>query len=59
MKNNQPINYKMTKKMFNAILATRGTEEEKKQSPHEYVMSVINEQFGLRGEVTHICIYNQ
>lgn len=59
MRNNKPIDYQMTKKMFNAILDTRNTEDEKKQNPYEYVIGVINEQFGLRGKVTHICIYNQ
>lgn len=58
MKNNKPIDYQMTKKMFNAILATRNGEQEK-QNPYEYVIGVINEQFGLRGKVTHICIYNK
>ena len=58
MKNTKPIDYQMTKKMFDTILASRTTESEKKLNPYEYVMSVINEQFGLRGTVTHICFYD-
>lgn len=56
MKNNRPIEYQMTKKMFNSILNLR-TEDEKSQNPYDFVMGFINEQFGLRGEVKHISIY--
>ena len=57
MRNNQALEYKMSKKMFNAILNTR-SEEEKKQNPKEYVASIINEQFGLKGTVTNISVYD-
>lgn len=57
MSNNmQPIEYKMTKKMFNAILKTRRNNEEAKLNPHNYVMNVVNNNFGLRGHVTHLIV---
>lgn len=56
MKNNRAIGYQMTKKMFDEILSWR-TEEEKKLNPYNYVMNVVNEQFGLRGTVKHISIF--
>lgn len=55
MKNDRAIEYKMTSKMFHAMLDDR-TEDEKKMNPYVYVMSVINEQFGLRGSVKRILI---
>lgn len=56
MKNNRGIEYQMTKKMFNSILASR-TEDEKKQNPYDFVANVLNESYGLRGVVKHISIY--
>lgn len=56
MKNNRGIEYQMTRKMFNSILALR-TEDEKTQNPYDFVMSVLNEGYGLRGTVKHISIY--
>lgn len=55
MKNSRAIEYQMTKKMFDAILATR-TEAEKKENPYTFVMGVLNEQNGLRGTVKSISI---
>lgn len=57
MKNNQSLEYRMSKKMFNAMLADR-SETEKKQNPKDYVAKVINEQFGLKGTVTNVSVYN-
>ena len=53
----QEIGYKMTRKMFNALLENRD-DEERKQNQYEYVMKVINEEFGLKGKVTHIAIFD-
>lgn len=58
MRNEKPIDYRMTKKMFDSILATRATESEKKQNPYEYVMKVVNEGYGIRGTVKHISIFD-
>ncbi len=55
MKANIGIEYQMTKKMFDALLADR-TDVEKKTNPYQYVMGIINEQFGLKGQVKHISI---
>lgn len=55
MKNEKPIEYQMTKKMFKAMLEGR-TEVEKKMNPYDYVMGVINDDFGLRGKVTQLFI---
>lgn len=58
MKNERYIDYRMTQTMFDAILTTRTTESEKKQNPYEYVMKVLNEEYGLRGTVKHISIFD-
>lgn len=58
MKNEKSIDYRMTKKMFDSILATRSTESEKKQNPYDYVMQVLNEGYGIRGTVKHISIFD-
>ncbi len=58
IKNERPIEYQMTKRMFNTILEKR-SEIEKKENPYSYVMKVINEEFGLRGKVTSIFIISQ
>lgn len=55
MKNNRPIEYKMTRTMFNHLLSQR-TEGEKKLNPHTFVMNFVNERFCLRGEVKRILI---
>lgn len=49
------IEYQMTKQMFDAFLADR-TESEKKANPYQYVMDVINRQFGLIGQVKRLFI---
>lgn len=55
MKNERAIEYQMSKKMFDAILATR-SETEKKENPYAFVMRVLNEQNGLRGTVKSVSI---
>lgn len=57
MKSNNTLEYRMSKKMFNAMLADR-SETEKKQNPKDYVAKVINEQFGLKGTVTNVSVYD-
>lgn len=57
MKNNTALEYRMSKKMFNSILSGR-SEDEKKQNPKDYVAGVVNEQFGLKGTVTSISVYD-
>lgn len=53
IKNPHAIEYEMTKKAFDAILATRN-EMEKRTNPYTFVMGVLNEQNGLRGTVKKI-----
>lgn len=55
MRDNTEIKYQMSKKAFEAFLAER-SESEKKQNPYEYVMDVINRQFGLKGKVTSLSV---
>jgi len=50
------IEYQMTKKMFDSLLKTR-SESEKSMNPYAFVMKVINEQFGIKGQVTHVTFY--
>lgn len=50
------VEYQMTRKMFDELLKTR-TEEEKKLNPYAFVTKIVNEQFGVKGTVTHISIY--
>lgn len=57
MKSNNTLEYRMSKKMFNAMLADR-SETEKKQNPKDYIAKVINEQFGLKGTVTNVSVYD-
>lgn len=57
MKNNA-LEYKMSKKMFDNLLTTRVTESDKKMNPYNYVIKVINEQFGLKGKVDHVLIFD-
>ena len=49
--------YQMTKKMFDELLKTR-TEEEKKMNPYEFVATVVNHEFGVKGTVSRISFYN-
>lgn len=57
MKNSNTLEYRMSKKMFNSILSGR-SEKEKKQNPKDYVAGIVNEQFGLKGTVTNISVYD-
>lgn len=55
MKNEQAIEYQISRKLFKTILEDRsGTE--KSENPYVYAMRIINEQFGLRGTVKHLVI---
>lgn len=56
MKNNE-LEYRMSKKMFDAILGKR-SEGQKRKNPKEFVIGVINEEFGLKGTVTKVSIYS-
>lgn len=49
------IDYQMPKKMFDELLKTR-TESEKRLNPYQFVMGIINEQFGIKGTVTHLTL---
>lgn len=40
--------YVMPKEMASELLANRGGED-KKMRPHDYLVKVVNEQFGIRG----------
>ena len=55
MKNTKAIDYQITKKQFDNILSTRKDSEAKK-NPYQYVMDIINENYGLRGTVAHLAI---
>lgn len=50
--------YKMSKKLFDAICATRKGEE-KKMRPQDYVLKVVNEQYGLRWPCRRVIIDNK
>lgn len=56
MKNDE-LEYRMSKKMFDAILG-KCSEGQKKKNPKEFVIGVINEEFGLKGTVTKVSIYS-
>lgn len=58
LKNEKPIEYKMTSKMFNAMLEHR-TEAEKKMNPYTYITNVVNEEFGLKGTVKKILVSDE
>lgn len=49
------ISYKIPRKAYNALLKERKGEE-KKMNPQEYVMQVINNDYGLFGKVTHLIV---
>ena len=51
----QGIEYKMSKRMFNAILGFR-TEDEEKLNPYVFVTKYINDNFGLKGTVAKIIV---
>lgn len=54
---NDKLEYRMSKKMFDAILGKR-SEGQKRKNPKEFVIGVINEEFGLKGTVTKVSIYS-
>lgn len=54
---NDGLEYRMSKKLFDVILGKR-TEAEKRKNSKDYVISVINREFGLKGTVTHVSIYS-
>lgn len=54
IKNNRPIEYKMTKTAFQELLKTRPAED--KSNPYSYVMKVLNDNYGLRGTVKKIVL---
>ena len=56
--NTRPIEYEITKSMYNALLGTR-KEKDMEGNPYDYVMNLINEQFGLRGTVKHLHILRE
>jgi hypothetical protein len=59
MANNvRPIEYTMNKKTFDNLLKTR-KDNEKKMNPYKYVMNIINEQYGLRGTVNRLNVYEK
>lgn len=47
------IEYKMSKKMYNALLEDKPVNE----NPQSYVLKIVNEQFGLKGTVERIITY--
>lgn len=56
-KTTDELEYRMSKKLFDAILGKR-TEGEKRKNPKDYVVDVINREFGLKGTVTSVSIYS-
>lgn len=46
----RPVEYQMTKTTFQELLKTRQPED-MKQNPYAYVMKVINETYGIKGNV--------
>lgn len=49
------ISYQISKKTFNAMLENR-TEAEKKENPYSFVMRILNQENGLRGNIKAISI---
>lgn len=52
----EPIEYRMSKKMFDLLVKTRSNAADKKMNPYAYVMKVVNSNFGLKGEVRKLHI---
>lgn len=52
----EPIEYRMSKKMFDLLVKTRSSVADKKMNPYAYVMKVVNNDFGLKGEVRKLHI---
>lgn len=55
-KNVELVEYRMSKKMFDALVRTRNNSEDKKMNPYAYVMKVVNSDFGLKGQVRKLHI---
>lgn len=55
-KNTEFIEYRMSKKMFDILVKTRNNSEDRKMNPYAYVMKVINNEFGLKGQVKKLHI---
>ena len=51
----RPVEYQMTKTAFQELLKTR-TAEESKMNPYAFVMKVVNETYGIKGNVKKINI---
>lgn len=49
------VEYRMPRKMFNALVKTRNGED-KKMNPYTYVIKMVNEDFGILGEVNRIVL---
>lgn len=56
IRNTKPLEYQMSHRMFKTILSKR-REVEKKMDPYKYVMNVVNNEFGLKGTVNKIFVY--
>lgn len=54
---NDGLEYRMSKKLFDAILGKR-SEGEKKKNARDFVVDVVNREFGLKGTVTRVSIYS-
>ena len=54
MKNNKPLEYTMTKRMYKEILTFQ--PEGDKRKPLTFVADYINEHFNLRGTVTKVVV---
>jgi hypothetical protein len=50
------IEYKMEKAMADALLKARKGEDKKKH-PQEYLCSVVNEQFGVKGNCVKVLFF--
>lgn len=56
MSNNKtPLEYRMSKKHFDAILKTRKAED-MKENPFDYAIRLVNREYGLLGTVRKILI---
>ena len=49
------VQYKMTKAMFNSIANTRQGDDKRKPA-NEYVISYVNQVYGVKGRVTEIIV---
>ena len=51
------VEYLMSKTMAEALLNARKGETEKKMHPHDYLVKVVNENFGLLRECVKVQVY--